>query len=188
MKRNIPPGQQFIKQFPVRTVEAEPTNIDPETWVLKITGLVAKPASFSFKEIQSMGAIEVNSDFHCVETWSVPDNVWKGVRVRDLLEKVSIKPEARYAMIRSWGGYDSDVDLEALMADEAILAWDRNGKPIEPEHGFPLRLIIPSRYAYKSVKWVVEIELMEKDRPGYWEKRGYHKRADVWAQERFDKK
>ena len=187
MGKNIPPGQEFIKQFPVRTAESQPTRINPETWTVKITGLVTRPVTFNLDEIQAMDMVQVKGDFHCVETWSVPDNVWKGVRVRDLLEKTSIKPEARYAMIRSWGGYDSDLDLEALMADETILAWERNGKPIEPEHGFPLRLIIPSRYAYKSVKWVVEIELTEEDRPGYWEKRGYHKRADVWAEERFDK-
>jgi DMSO/TMAO reductase YedYZ molybdopterin-dependent catalytic subunit len=117
----------------------------------------------------------------------VPDNVWKGVRVKDLLGKVSIKPEARYALVRSWGGYDSDIDIDALMADDTILAFERNGSPIEAEHGYPLRLIIPSRYAYKSVKLVVEIELTAEDLPGYWEKRGYHKRADVWSEERFDR-
>ena len=187
MASNIPPGQQFIKKFPVRTAESQPTSTDTKTWTVRITGLVEEPITLSFDEIQSMDTLEVKSDFHCVETWSVPDNLWKGIRVKDLLEKASIKREARFAMVKSWGGYDSDVDLEVLMADDTILAWERNGKPIEPEHGYPLRLIIPSRYAYKSVKWVVEIELIDEDRPGYWEKRGYHKRADVWAQKRFDR-
>ena len=187
MDRNIPPGQQFIKQFPVRTAESEPTSIDPKTWTVKITGLVERPVTFGFDEIQAMDTVQVRGDFHCVETWSVPDNLWKGVKVKDLLDKVAIEEKAGYAMVKSWGGYDSDVDLEVLMSDETILAWERNGKPLEPEHGYPLRLIIPSRYAYKSVKWVIEIELMENDRPGYWVKRGYHRRADVWAEERLEK-
>jgi len=182
----IPPGQKFIKGFPVRTAEAAPPPSALEKWQVKITGLVQKEIVIPFNQIQTMEPVEIVSDFHCVETWSVPENKWKGVRVKDLLEKASIKPETHFAMVRSWGGYDSDIDLEALMADDTVLAWERNGKAIEPEHGWPLRLIIPNRYAYKSVKWVVEIELMKEDRPGYWEKRGYHMRADVWAQERFE--
>ena len=187
MSQTIPPGQQFINGFPVRTAEATPPDSALEKWTVKITGLVQKEVIIPFSQMQTMEPIEIKSDFHCVETWSVPGNTWKGLRVKKLLEKASVKPEARFALVRSWGGYDSDIDLDALMADDTLLAWERNGRPIEPEHGYPLRLIIPSRYAYKSVKWVVEIELLNEDRPGYWEKRGYHRRADIWAEERFER-
>ncbi len=185
MKKRIPPGQIIITGFPVRTAESSLAHIDPDRWSLSITGLVDNDIIIPFKEIQSMKLSEVKSDFHCVEKWSIPDNRWKGVKIKNLFNKISIKPEARFAMVYSWGGYDSDIDLDALLHENTILAWERNGKPIEPEHGYPLRLIIPDRYAYKSVKWVVEIELMSEDTPGYWERRGYHMRADVWAQERF---
>ncbi len=185
MSQKMPPGQQAVARWPVRTAEQMPKDTTPEHWTLKISGLVDEEVILSWVQIQALKVVELKRDFHCVETWSVMDNIWKGVLVRDVLAKVAIKPQANFAMIHSWGGYTSDIDLNALMADDTMLAWERNGKPIPPEHGYPLRLIVPDRYAYKSVKWVVEIELMQGDRPGYWEERGYHRRADVWKAERF---
>ncbi len=182
--KKVPPGQRFIPKWPVRSVESMP-EIDPETWTLTIKGLVKAPRSLSFPEIRSLPAVEIRRDFHCVETWSVPDNTWKGVRVRDIVAPDELLEMARYAVIHSHGGYTSEVDVACLMAEDTLLAWERNGEPIPPEHGYPLRLIVPDRYAYKSVKWVTAIEFVDRDIPGYWEERGYHTVADVWRSERF---
>ncbi len=182
--KSPPPGQRFISKWPVRSVEAA-FDVDPETWKLEITGLVKTPRTFSLAEIRALPAVEVVRDFHCVETWSVPDNRWRGVRVRDLIPRDELQPDARFVVARSWGGFTSEMDIECLMADDTLLAWERNGQPIPPEHGYPLRLIVPDRYAYKSVKWVVALEFVDRDIPGYWEERGYHPVANVWRSERF---
>jgi len=180
----VPPGQRPIKMWPVRTAEELP-DVDPKEWTLEITGLVHSPKCLKIDEIQAMPAVEVLGDFHCVETWTVPDNRWKGVRVRDLVDPSELRKEAKFALFYSPGGYSSEMDLDGVMDDETLLAWERNGEPIPFEHGYPLRLIVPSRYAYKSVKWVCKIEFVEKDIRGYWEERGYHPVADVWRNERF---
>ena len=182
--KKVPPGQRFIPKWPVRSVDAIP-EINPETWTLEVKGLVKAPRSLSFPEIRTLPVVEIQRDFHCVETWSVPDNTWKGVRVRDIVAPDELLDTARYAVIHSHGGYTSEVDVACLMAEDTLLAWERNGEPIPPEHGYPLRLIVPDRYAYKSVKWVTVIEFVDQDIPGYWEERGYHTVADVWRSERF---
>jgi len=185
MEGKIPPGQRFIPSWPVRTAESEPS-IDPENWVLMITGMVKEEKSFKLDEIRALPTFEVKGDFHCVETWSVPGNTWKGVRISDLIDEDQLLDGAKYAVIHSPGGYTSEVDIDCLMAEDTLLAWERNGEPIPFEHGYPLRLIVPGRYAYKSVKWVVKIEFVSRDIPGYWESRGYHPFADVWKQERYE--
>jgi DMSO/TMAO reductase YedYZ molybdopterin-dependent catalytic subunit len=184
MSGKMPPGQRYISSWPVRTAEDAP-DIDPKDWTLEITGLIKTPKTLSIEEIHAMPTVEVKADFHCVETWTVPDNVWKGVRVRDLIDESELQQDAKFALFHSPGGYSSEIDLECLMDDETILAWERNGEPIPFGHGYPLRLIVPSRYAYKSVKWVNKIEFVDKDIRGYWEARGYHPVADVWKNERY---
>ncbi len=180
----IPPGQRYIGTWPVRTAEDVP-EMDPEKWILEIAGLVRSPKHLKIEAIHAMPTVEIHRDFHCVETWTVPDNRWKGVRVRDLVDRSELQKGARFALFYSPGGYSSEIDLDCVMDDETLLAWGRNGKPIPFEHGYPLRLIVPSRYAYKSVKWVCRIEFVDRDIRGYWEERGYHPVADVWRSERF---
>ena len=184
MPEKIPPGQRFIEKWPVRTAEDTPS-LDPKDWVLKITGMVKNEKTFSINEIWALPPVEVVGDFHCVETWTVSGNRWKGVRVRDLIARSQIQDKARFAVVHSPGGYTSEVDIDCLMADDTLLAWERNGEPIPFVHGYPLRLIVPGRYAYKSVKWVVMLTFVERDILGYWEERGYHSVADVWKQERY---
>ena len=184
MAEKIPPGQRFIPSWPVRTAEETPT-IDPEDWTLKITGLVKQEKILKAGDIHTMPAIEVVGDFHCVESWSVPGNRWRGVRIRDLIGRDDLLETAKFALVYSPGGYSSELDLDCLMDSETLLAWERNGEPIPFEHGYPLRLIVPGRYAYKSVKWVMEITFVDRDIRGYWEERGYHPVADVWKNERY---
>ncbi|MBW2311400.1 MAG: molybdopterin-dependent oxidoreductase [Deltaproteobacteria bacterium] len=181
---DLPVGQHWIEKWPVRTAEGVP-DVDTQPWSLAVTGLVENPLALSLKEVQELGAIEIVRDFHCVESWSVPNNRWKGVPVHRILEMANPTPNAHYAMVRSPGGYETDLPLDVLLQSDTILAWQRNGEPISRDHGYPLRLIVPDLYAYKSAKWVSEIELVGEDRPGYWEERGYHRRADVWSGERF---
>jgi DMSO/TMAO reductase YedYZ molybdopterin-dependent catalytic subunit len=182
---DIPVGQQWIETWPVRTAEAAPS-VDPESWTMEVKGMVEKILSLTFQEVRALGAVEIVRDFHCVESWSVPNNKWKGASVQRILELAKPMPEARYGMVRSPGGYETDLLLEVLLRPDTILAWERNGEPLSWDHGYPLRLIVPDLYAYKSAKWVSEIELLSEGRPGYWEERGYHRRADVWSGERFE--
>ncbi len=183
---DLPIGQHWIKKWPVRTAETPP-DVDPESWTLKISGLVEKPLTLNFQEIRKLDVVEIVRDFHCVESWSVPDNKWKGVAVYRILELANPLPEARYAIVRSPGGYETNLLLEVLLCPDTLLVWEHNGKPLSWDHGYPLRLIVPDLYAYKSVKWVSEISLLDEDRPGFWEKQGYHRGANVWSGDRFEK-
>ena len=182
---DLPVGQHWIKKWPVRTADSPP-DMDPDSWTLKITGLVERSLALTFQEVRELDAVEVVRDFHCVESWSVPDNKWKGVPVHRILELANPLAEARFAMVRSPGGFETNLSLEVLLHPDTLLVWERNGKPLTWDHGYPLRLIVPDSYAYKSVKWVSEIQLLNEDRPGFWEKRGYHKGANIWSGERFE--
>jgi DMSO/TMAO reductase YedYZ molybdopterin-dependent catalytic subunit len=182
---DLPIGQRWIKKWPVRTAESPP-DIDPESWTLKITGLLERSLTLTLQDIRGLEAVEIIRDFHCVESWSVPGNNWKGVPIHRILELANPLPEARYAIVCSSGGYETNLPLEILLHRDTLLVWERNGKPLDWDHGYPLRLIVPDLYAYKSAKWVSEIQLLNEDRPGFWEKQGYHRGADVWAGKRFE--
>jgi len=182
---DLPVGQHWIKKWPVRTAEPPP-DADPESWTVRITGLVERPLSLTLPEVRGLGVVEIVRDFHCVESWSVPDNTWKGVPVHRILKLANPLPEASYAIVRSPGGFETNLLLDVLLRADTLLVWERNGEPIGWDHGYPLRLIVPDLYAYKSAKWVSEIRLLSEDRPGTWERQGYHSGADVWAGERFE--
>lgn len=182
---DLPVGQHWIEDWPVRIAEPEP-DVDPESWIVKITGMVTKPLTLTFQEVRELGAVGIVRDFHCVESWSVPHNSWKGVPVHRILELGNPLPDARYALASSPGGYGTNLSLEVLLRPDTLLVWERNGKTISWDHGYPLRLIVPDLYAYKSAKWVSEIRLLDQDVLGFWETRGYHKGGGVWAGERFE--
>jgi DMSO/TMAO reductase YedYZ molybdopterin-dependent catalytic subunit len=182
---DLPVGQHWIEDWPVRTAEAAP-DVDPKSWTLKITGSVETPLTLTLEEIWKPGAVEIVRDFHCVESWSVPHNTWRGVPVHRILELANPLSEACYAMVSGPSGYETNLLLKDLLHADTLLVWERNGEPLSWDHGYPLRLIVPDLYAYKSAKWVSEIRLLNEDFPGFWEKRGYHKGADVWLGQRFD--
>jgi len=182
---DLPVGQHWIQEWPVRTAEPAP-DVEPESWTLRITGLVERSLTLSLPEVRGFGVVEIVRDFHCVESWSVPDNTWKGVAVHRILELANPLPEACYAIVRSPGGFETNLLLEVLLRADTLLVWERNGEPLSWDHGYPLRLMVPDLYAYKSAKWVSEIRLLSENRPGTWEKQGYHSGADVWAGERFE--
>lgn len=181
--KQLPPGQTAIDDFPIASIAGTP-EIDMRQWRLRIFGLVERTVELTYDELQRLPRVIVSADFHCVEGWSrIADN-WEGVLGKEVIALAQPKPEAKYVMVHCYDGYSTNLELDAFCDDDVVLAWGMNGQLLTPEHGFPLRLIVPKRYAYKAAKWVASIELMLENRPGYWESRGYHMRGDVWREER----
>jgi DMSO/TMAO reductase YedYZ molybdopterin-dependent catalytic subunit len=129
--------------------------------------------------------VQVRSDIHCVTRWSRFDNLWEGVSVREVLRRAGVKPEARFAVIHAEGGFTTNLPISELDEDDVLLADRHDGKELAAEHGWPLRLVVPRRYFWKSAKWVRALEIVADDRPGFWERNGYHNEADPWKEERF---
>lgn len=158
---------------------------DPATWDVKVTGLVAAELALSWAEFQRLPAVTVTGDMHCVTRWSKLDNAWTGVAPAELLQRAGVQPEAAFVIVHCAGGYTENLPLAALYEGDVVLATAHDGQPLAPEHGFPVRLVVPGSYAWKSAKWVRVIELVSEDRPGFWEKYGYNSSADPWREERF---
>ena len=180
----VPPGQFLTDKFPVLTFGATP-NIDLKTWRLRVFGLAAQEVVFNWEDFMALPQMAVTRDFHCVTQWSRMDNLWEGVSFREVIQRTQVLPEARYIMAHCYGGYTANLPMHVLMEEDVLLAHRHDGKPLEPEHGGPLRLVVPSRYGWKSAKWVNGVEFMAEDRPGFWEQMGYHNNGDPWREERF---
>ncbi len=180
----LPPGQKLETRLPVRTFGRTP-ELDLETWRLGVFGLVEEPVELGWDRFNALPQAIVTSGFHCVTQWSRLDNAWEGVRFRDLVAVARPLPAARFATVHCYGGFIASMDLDGLMADDVLLASRLDGRELTPDHGWPVRLVVPARYAYKSAKWVMGIELTDDEVPGFYERRGYHLRGDPWAEERF---
>jgi DMSO/TMAO reductase YedYZ molybdopterin-dependent catalytic subunit len=180
----LPPGQSLTTKWPVLSYESTP-KFDAATYRFKVWGAVAEPLELTWEQLQALPRVRLTSDFHCVTAWSRYDNAWEGVAVRDILAMVKPKPEAKFVTAHSWTGYTTNMPLADLDDDDTLIAFTHDGAPLTPDHGGPVRLIVPKLYAYKSAKWLSGLEFMEKDRPGFWEIRGYHNHADPWKEERF---
>jgi len=180
----IPPGQHLVEDFPVLSYGPTP-RFNPRKWDFRVLGLVEEPLRFSYQEFRALPLGRQRADFHCVTTWSKLDNLWEGVRVVDLMTRVRLKPEARYVVVHCDGGYTTNLPLEEFVDEDVMLAWRHDGRDLEPDHGWPLRLVVPKLYGWKSAKWVRAIEFSSEDRRGFWEVRGYHNHADPWTQERY---
>ena len=167
MGDRVPPGQFLTTKFPVLTYGAEP-KIDIGTWEIRVFGLVEKEITLNWKQFSNLQWTSTVTDFHCVTQWSQLDNNWEGVTFADLVSLAGPKPEAKFVMAHCYGGYTTNLPLELAM-EEALLAHKQEGEPMGASHGWPLRLIVPSIYAWKSAKWINGIELMSKDLPGFWE-------------------
>ncbi len=180
----LPPGQVVAKRWPVLHHGPVP-EFDPETWDLRVTGLVGAPFRLTWAEFRLLPQMTIESDLHCVTRWSLLANHWRGVPFRTLLARAGVLPEARFVVLRGEGNYTANLPLSAVQDPSAMLAVANHGDVLSPEHGFPVRAVVPGRYAWKSVKWVRAIELVAEDRPGFWEEYGYHDNADPWREERF---
>ena len=182
--RMVPPGQVATQKWPVLTAGSTP-RVDLSTCTLRFTGLVENPMVLTHQELLALPRKRMSAEFHCVTGWSRLDNEWEGVGFKELIGRVHPKPEARYVMALCHGGYTTNLTLEALLEEDTLLAFRHNGEDLTPEHGWPLRLLVPKRYSWKSAKWVRGFDFMEEDEPGFWEIRGYHNDGDPWKEERF---
>jgi len=180
----LPPGQYLTEKWPVLHAGTVPST-DLATWDFRVSGKVENPISMSWEEFTALPTREVTIDIHCVTRWSRFDTSFKGVHWSTIAELVRPKPTARYVLAHAEQDFSSNVPLSALEDMEALLAYEADGEPLTPEHGWPLRLVIPKRYFWKSAKWLRGIELLDHDEPGFWERLGYHNEADYWQEERY---
>jgi DMSO/TMAO reductase YedYZ molybdopterin-dependent catalytic subunit len=179
----VPPGQYLTERFPVLTYGRNPP-YDLDDWSLSIGGEVEEPYNLRWDELMALEQVTITTDIHCVTRWSKLDTAWTGVRVRDLLDRAKVKPEGKFVLAHSDGGYTTNVPLEALYDDDVLVAHQYDGKPLEHDHGAPLRLLVPKRYFWKSAKFLRQLEVLAEDRQGFWELNGYHNDADPWKEQR----
>jgi DMSO/TMAO reductase YedYZ molybdopterin-dependent catalytic subunit len=180
----LPPGQSLTLKWPVLHEGSVP-RFDPATWDFQVTGLVEQPLRLAWAEFTRLPMREVQADMHCVTRWSRFDNRWEGVPFTEVAKLVQIKPEAKFVMVHAEQGYTSNVPLDDLLRPTTLFALTHDGAPLAPEHGYPLRLVVPHLYSWKSVKWVRGIELLAADAPGFWERNGYHIYGDPFKEQRF---
>ena len=180
----LPPGQSLTLKWPVLHVGKVP-EFDPASWRFTVSGLVEQPFELTWSEFRALPRVRVQADFHCVTTWSKFDNVWEGVAVRIIVERAKPRPEARFVVQHCNGGYTTNVPLDDLLRADALLADTHSPEPLTPEHGGPLRMIVPHLYAWKSAKWIRGLEFVDRDRAGFWERRGYHMYGDPAREQRF---
>ena len=180
----LPPGQRLTDGWPVLHYGSIP-KIDLSTWQLKIFGLVEQEVTLSWEQFNALPQQTDRSDIHCVTTWSKYDSDWVGVPFADLAALARPKPETGHVIFHSYGGYTTNVPLSELQGRENMLVHTHNGEPLTPEHGGPLRGLVPALYFWKSAKWISGIEFVSSDRPGFWEMYGYHMHGDPWTEERY---
>jgi DMSO/TMAO reductase YedYZ molybdopterin-dependent catalytic subunit len=158
---------------------------DLESWDFRAWGEVDHPLQLSWAEFRALPVAERTLDIHCVTRWSKLDTRWEGVAFGHIAELVQPNASARFVIFHAEGGFTANVPLATAMQPDCILAWSYDGAPLEPDHGYPLRAVVPGTYFWKSAKWLRGIELTPDDRPGFWERNGYHNEADPWKEERY---
>jgi len=181
----LPPGQSLTLKWPVLHYGSVP-RFDPERWDFKVYGMVETPLRWTWNEFNALPKVKRHSDFHCVTRWSRFDNDWEGVAFREVLGRAKLQAGARFVLVHAEQGFTANVPLADLDRDEVLFATHHDGQPLSPDHGYPLRLIVPHLYAWKSVKWVRGIEFLDQDARGFWEQNGYHMYGDPWREQRFD--
>jgi DMSO/TMAO reductase YedYZ molybdopterin-dependent catalytic subunit len=180
----LPPGQYVETDFPV--LSAGPTPRTPlAQWSFTVRGAVADSVTWSWEQLMALPRETATVDIHCVTKWSKFDTVWTGVSLDTLLAQAHPSPSARFISAWSDGGYTTNLPLEAVTGGKAWVAFSFGNEPLDPEHGGPARLLVPKLYFWKSAKWVRGIELLERDKPGFWEVNGYHNYGDPWKEQRY---
>ncbi len=170
--------------MPQMTVGGVP-RVDTASWRLSVFGEVERPLELGWEEYVALATDEVAADFHCVTQWTRLDVGWSGAQAMRVIGLARPTARARFAMVRCYDGYETNLDVGALAAEDTLFAHRMDGAALSPQHGGPVRLAAPSRYGWKSAKWVRSVELTADDRPGFWERNGYHMRGDPWREERF---
>lgn len=180
----LPPGQVLTEKWPVLHYGRVPT-YDMGRWRLRIFGAVEQDTVLTFAQLLALPAREVLCDIHCVTTWSRFDNRFLGVPLAEIARLAHVRPEARFVEFHCFGGFTTSVPLEVASAEDALLAYRHDGLPLSPEHGYPLRALLPRKYFWKSAKWVEGVEFRAEDELGFWERNGYNNSADPWREERY---
>ena len=183
-RSRTPPGQYLTTDFPV--LSAGPTPVtDLATWSFSIEGLVRSRVRWTWDEFTALPARDWTVDISCVTKWTKLDMRWHGVSLDTLFEAIELEPSAAFVLAWSDGGYRTNLPIADVLNGAAFVAWEYDGRPLTPEHGGPARLVVPSRYFWKSPKWVRGLRLVDRDVPGFWESLGYHNRGDQWLEERY---
>ena len=180
----VPPGQKLTGRFPVLHFGSVP-KIDVKQWKFSITGLVAESRELNFSEFSDLKRVRVFSDIHCVTKWSKLDNHWEGPSTSIIKELVEIKSNAKYVIVHATGNFTTNLSLADFFEPDVLFAMNYEDKTLTAEHGYPVRLVVPRLYFWKSAKWVTGIEFAEEDIPGFWESSGYHNHGDPWREERY---
>ena len=180
----LPPGQYLTEKWPVLHAGDVP-DVDLGTWTLAVTGELEQPITLTFDQLKALPATEVTTDIHCVTRWSRFDARFKGVHWRELAALCRPKPSARFAIAHAEAGFTANVPLAAIEDARALVVYEADGEPLTPEHGRPARLFVPTKYFWKSAKWLTGLELTASDKPGFWERYGYNNNADYWKEERY---
>ena len=178
----IPPGQYLTEDFPV--LSAGPTPHTPlDRWSLNVDGQIDSPQSWSWDEFLALPRQTFTVDIHCVTKWSKLDTRWEGVSLDILLD--GVKGSTSYLIAHCDGGYTTNIPIADVTGGKAWIAFKYDDEDLEPEHGGPARLVIPHLYFWKSAKWIRRLELVDEDRPGFWEELGYHNYGDPWQEQRY---
>ena len=180
----VPPGQKLTERWPALHYGSVP-QINVSQWTFRIFGLVEKERQLNYKEFTALPQVKVFSDIHCVTGWSKLDNLWEGVSSDEIRKLVNILPEAKFVMVHGAGGFTTNLHLNDFFQPDVLFALKHNGETISADHGYPLRLVVPRLYFWKSAKWVTGVEFMAKDKRGFWESGGYHNHGDPWKEERY---
>ena len=179
----LPPGQALTDKWPTLST-TRPPRFDIATWRFTVSGSVENPLSLTYAQFLDLPHVESRSDIHCVTRWSRLDNQWEGVAFRTIADLVTPMPGANFVLFRCMVPYSTNLPLTACLADDVLFAHTHDGLPLLPEHGWPLRLVVPQLYFWKSAKWVNQVLFLKKDQLGYWEKIGYHNEGDPWREQR----
>jgi DMSO/TMAO reductase YedYZ molybdopterin-dependent catalytic subunit len=182
----VPPGQYVQSNMPVLHYGPVP-GCNPQTWDLRVYGATraGRERRWTWDGFHALPRTEIVADFHCVTKFTVLGISWIGVQAAEVLRAVPPSERATHVMIWADFGYGANLPLEVFGAADTLLATHRDGKELNPEQGYPVRLVVPSRYGWKNVKWVRALEYMIGDRRGFWEERGYHNNADPWREQRY---
>jgi DMSO/TMAO reductase YedYZ molybdopterin-dependent catalytic subunit len=183
----LPPGQSLTQKFPVLHYGPVPL-FDAVTWDFRVWGEVEEEKRWNWEEFNQLPRAKLHMDIHCVTRWSKFDTVWEGVPFTEFVKLFGIKPAAKYVIAHCDYGYTTNLPLEAMLEDDVLLAYKYDGRFLEPDHGFPVRTLVPKRYFWKSAKFLRALEFSPVDKPGFWEVNGYHNNGDPWTEERYGRR
>jgi DMSO/TMAO reductase YedYZ molybdopterin-dependent catalytic subunit len=183
-QKRLPPGQRLTDKWPVLHYGGEPA-IQIDKWTFTISGLVDEERTMSYRDFIALPRVEVFSDIHCVTGWSKFDNLWEGISSSTIKDIVKIKSEARFVIVQGAGGFTTNLAMDDFFQPDVLFAPRHNGEDLTLGHGYPLRLVVPRLYFWKSAKWVMGIRFVGQDEPGFWERAGYHNRGDPWLEQRY---